>query len=143
MDCGCGGSRLCTFSARGAREVDAGCPQGCPQGQRSSKRRFFLNGGARERPFLALFPPVHRPYWQHRLGVLRIAVYCRRCMVFVRHGRRKGSGVEWIEKCPRCLEREGKDRRELERLEALWAARRCAADDCSVVFTPAAPKQRF
>ena len=37
-------------------------------------------------------------------------------------------------------EREARTRAEVERLEEMWAARECAAPDCSVVFVPSVPK---
>jgi hypothetical protein len=32
---------------------------------------------------------------------------------------------------------------ELERIEALWALRECAASGCTIVFKPQAPGQKF
>jgi hypothetical protein len=77
--------------------------------------------------------------------VVRIGIYCRNCWRFVEYGREAGpcGGLEWIELCDWCAEREHKARAEVERLEALWATRTCAAEDCDIVFTPAHPKQRF
>jgi hypothetical protein len=52
----------------------------------------------------------------------------------------------WIRVCDRCRQREAKERAERERLaqlEALWAARQCAAEGCSIVFAPAKAGQRF
>ena len=56
---------------------------------------------------------------------------------------RWGQEPRWLTRCDRCLERERLERAELARLEALWVARECAAPDCSVVFVPSVPKQRF
>jgi hypothetical protein len=81
----------------------------------------------------------------NRVELVRIGIYCRTCFAFKRFGREAGpcGGLEWIDKCDRCLERERKKLAEVERLELMWASRLCAAPDCGVVFTPAHPKQRF
>jgi len=51
--------------------------------------------------------------------------------------------VEWVELCDWCAERELAERAKVERLEALWSARECAAPDCRTVFTPSTSTQRF
>jgi hypothetical protein len=75
----------------------------------------------------------------------RVGIYCRRCFRFVRHGAETElGGLVWLdEPCEWCAERERVKRAEVQRLEELWAARECAAPDCSEVFTPARVGQRF
>jgi hypothetical protein len=54
-----------------------------------------------------------------------------------------GDVIEWLPACDWCLGQMAKAEAEVARLEALWRARECAADDCQVVFEPAHPKQRY
>jgi len=77
--------------------------------------------------------------------VVRIGIYCRRFRGLRGFGREAGpcGGLEWIDLCDSCAERDRKARTEVERLEALWRARECAASDCRVVFVPARVGQRF
>jgi hypothetical protein len=79
--------------------------------------------------------------------VLRNGRYCPRCLRFVGYGQEAKSGcvtLEWMaEPCDWCQEREREKRAETEQLERLWAIRECAAEDCRVVFKPAATQQRF
>jgi hypothetical protein len=76
----------------------------------------------------------------------RIEIYCANCFGFRGFGRDAGpggGGCEWIEMCDWCAETARKKRVEVARLEAIWAVRECAADDCDVVFTPARAHQRY
>jgi hypothetical protein len=74
----------------------------------------------------------------------RVAIYCHACgHLFEMRGEGKPGGFRWIKKCGRCKEREAKEKAEIERLEAMLAARECAAPDCRVVFAPSVLKQRF
>lgn len=76
---------------------------------------------------------------------MKLSRCCRRCFRFIEFGPDVGpcGGLEWIEVCSWCAEREVERRAEVERLEAMWAARVCAAEDCEIVFSPSHPKQRF
>lgn len=93
-----------------------------------------------------LSPPGIVRLGNNPVALTRIGIYCWRCFGFRGYGPDTGpggGGITWIEACDWCLERERKARSEVERLEEMWSARECAADDCSAVFTPSAPKQRF
>lgn len=76
---------------------------------------------------------------------VRISIYCESCFRFVAYGGEGGSGAapQWVESCDRCTQREARRRRELERLEQLWRARRCEGPGCSVTFVPKTSTQRF
>jgi len=77
---------------------------------------------------------------------VRNSLYCRTCLRFIEWGAEAGHDHKLIwmdEPCDWCRERMAEDRAEVERLERMWAARKCAAPDCSVVFVPAQSKQRF
>jgi hypothetical protein len=55
----------------------------------------------------------------------------------------RGDVIEWVPACDWCQVRIAERQAQVERLEALWSARECAAPDCSVVFTPRTTTQRF
>jgi hypothetical protein len=76
----------------------------------------------------------------------RIGIYCARCFGFRGYWPDTGpggGGLEWIPACDWCAQREAERQAQVERLEEMWAARECAAPDCSVVFVPATTQQRF
>src|SRR5215218_9946958 len=71
------------------------------------------------------------------------ALYCRNCHGYLESVEWRGDVLVWIEACDRCLSRQHEREAELAQLEEMWAARVCAAPDCSEVFTPARVGQRF
>jgi hypothetical protein len=80
-----------------------------------------------------------------RLDLRTTATYCRTCFGIARLDpwRESHHAIYWVAKCDRCLRHEAEDAAKIQQLEDLWRARECAADDCQVVFTPAATQQRF